>query len=383
MRRLYGRTSEAINSADEFLVITMEAAAGYPFDEIIQRLWLTLNDGQPLPDVWEEAAWSLQAFMVVSSFHRYYLPCVLPILSAVLDQSSMSKPSGNISNNLARLQAEDGWLVFRFSEHDNKCWSYQGTPVFTAHQRIAQRAWELRPMHWIDIGDKIIRASLIVPQSIRYVGHLAARCRISENNHDQSFVDNLVSKWSNDDNLSHIETRQLCELVAMLHINGQQNIALRFERILIVRAGNSSDGWLAALELYFLKNGKQKTVDFPETLDLVAIIACSDFSIAPNRASQFFSRLPKPLASLFIARLLNAFDGNLSWNLDSFLLAMLLRIAQYEMVNRISDIELWLKVHSNDTTVRNGYLGLLSKQELEKEQLDKVMRETEAWLEKH
>jgi len=28
--------------------------------------------------------------------------------------------------------------------------------------------------------------------------------------------------------------------------------------------------------------------------------------------------------------------------------------------------------------VRNGYLGLLSKQALEKEQLDKVMRETEA-----
>ena len=58
MRRLYGRTTTALMSTDDFLVITMEAAAGLPFDEIIKRLWLTLNDGKPTPDDWTATRYS-------------------------------------------------------------------------------------------------------------------------------------------------------------------------------------------------------------------------------------------------------------------------------------------------------------------------------------
>ncbi|NTV67932.1 MAG: hypothetical protein HGB06_09705 [Chlorobaculum sp.] len=55
-----------------------------------------------------------------------------------------------------------------------------------------------------------------------------------------------------------------------------------------------------------------------------------------------------------------------------------------EQLDRVMrETEAWLEKHGDDTNVRNGYLGLLSKQELSKEQLDRVMRETEAWLEKH
>ena len=253
MRRLYGRTTTALMSTDDFLVITMEAAAGLPFDEIIKRLWLTLNDGKPIPDDWEAAAWPLRAFMAVCFFHRAYLACPEPILRLVLKEDTRSGPDRDVAANLTRLNSQDGWLLFRLGEHARPYWAYQGTPVFTAHQRIARRAWEYRPLGWVNIGEKIVQASLIAPQSVKSVGQLAARLCFSDEETDRSFAARLIAEWSSTKNQPSIPTRYLYDLVAALQVNGQRQLARQFQPELRVRATSQADGWLAALSLAFLR----------------------------------------------------------------------------------------------------------------------------------
>lgn len=384
MRRLYGRATDALMSADEFLVITMEAAAGIPFDEIMRRLWQTLNDGNPIPSDWDAAAWTLRAFMVVAFFHRAYARCPEPILRAVFASVPSYQPTGNISAELARLQSRDGWLMFEFSDQERNNWAYQGALVQTAHQRIAQRAWELRPLDWIDVGSKIVEASLSEPRSIWQLGTLAARLLSSDSEADKGFATRLVDAWSREEHQAKFETRNLTELVAALQTSGQRQTAARFKPVLMTRAQPSSDGWVAALQLCFLSGDTLAGQTYPVDLDLSAIISQADFSIAPNRATQFFSRLPEKAKPIFIKRVLDAFDRAITWQPDSTLVAWLLRNGTAtEMLNRMTRIEDWLQAHPNDTAVRNGYLGLLSKRGLEKAQLDRVIVGTEQWLKDH
>ena len=383
MRRLYGRKTDALMTADEFLVITMEAAAGLPFDEIMRRLWQTLNDGQPPPEDWNAAAWTLRAFMVVAFFHRAYAACPEPILRAVLASSPGVQPVGDVSLELAKLKSRDGWLMFKFGDHERANWAYQGSPISTAHQRIALRAWELRPLDWVDVGTKIVEASLSVPQSVRQLGALAARLLASGNEADKRFGTQLVDAWCRDEHQAKLETRYVCDLTATLQTSGQRQTALRFRQVLMARAKPSNDGWIAALQLCFQSGNTQTEQTYPAELDLAAIISQADFSIAPNRATQFFARLPDQTKPVFTKRILDAFDGTLAWRLESFLIVWLFRYAPAEMLKRSPQIGAWLKDHPNDTDARNGYLGLLSKQRLDKGQLDRVITDTEDWLKAH
>ncbi len=384
MRRLYGRKTDALMTADEFLVITMEAAADLPFDEIMRRLWQTLNDGQPPPGDWNAAAWTLRAFMVVAYFHRAYAGCPEPILRAVLAASLGGQPTGDVSTELARLKSRDGWLTFKFGDHERVNWAYQGTPISTAHQRIALRAWELRPLDWVDVGSKIVEASLLVPQSIRQLGALAARLLSSDTEADRQFAKRLIDAWSQPEHQAKFETRELTMLVAALQTGGQRQAALQFKTALMARAQSSNDGWVAALQLCYLSGDTQATQSYSKDLDLPEVISHADFSLAPSRATQFFSRLPSGVKPTFAKRILGAFDGSLAWEASPTLIVWLLRYgAPEEMLQRTTKIEAWLKAHSDDTNVRNGYLGLLSKQGLDKEQLDRVITDTESWLKAH
>lgn len=383
MRRLYGRTTDALMTADEFLVITMEAAADLPFDEIMRRLWQTLNDGQPSPEDWNAAAWTLRAFMVVAFFHRAYAACPEPILRAVLASSPGGQPAGDLSSELAKLRSRDGWLMFKFGDHERANWAYQGTPISTAHQRIAQRAWELRPLDWVNVGSKVVEASLSVPQCIRQIGALAARLLTSASEGDKQFAAQLIAAWSRQEHQVKFETRELAMLVAALQTGGQRQSALQFKTALMARAQPVNDGWVAALQLCYLSGDTIRAQSYPGELDLKAIVSNADFSIAPSRATQFFSRLPDGTKPLFTKRILDAFDGALAWQSGQFLINWLLRYAPDEMLERSTQLGAWLKAHPDDTNVRNGYLGLLSKQGLDKGQLDRVITDTEAWLKAH
>lgn len=53
------------------------------------------------------------------------------------------------------------------------------------------------------------------------------------------------------------------------------------------------------------------------------------------------------------------------------------------MLDRIEATEDWLKDHPDDTNVRNGYLGLLSKQPVSQERLRRALNDAESWLDDH
>jgi energy-coupling factor transporter ATP-binding protein EcfA2 len=388
MRRLYGRTTDALLSTDEFLLIAMEAAAGIPFDEIMQRLWVTLNDGNPIVEndaqPWEQLVWTLRAFMIVCFFHRAYVPCPEPILRAALIIGAAQGTAGGITVALSRLRSSDGWMIIRFTNAEHERWAFRGTQVTAAHQRIAQRAWELRPMKWWDIGDKIIEASLVAPLAIRLVGQLAARLCSSDEESDKTFAERLVEAWFVRSSVEEIETRKFCELPAALHVNGQRGIACRLAPVLRARAKSPRDGWLAALQLFYLSGDSLATQSFPDFLDLFSIISLADFSIASTRATQFFGRLPSICKPAYTARILASFDGEFEWKPDSSLITWLLQhVPPNAILERSDAIEIWLKSNSDDTSVRTGYLGLLSKLGLDKAQLDRVIADTEAWLKAH
>jgi len=62
---LYGRAPREVSNETDFLVLAMELATGQPFDQIIEKLWWTLNDHRPPPAPDEPIArldWPARAF---------------------------------------------------------------------------------------------------------------------------------------------------------------------------------------------------------------------------------------------------------------------------------------------------------------------------------
>lgn len=154
--------------------------------------------------------------------------------------------------------------------------------------------------------------------------------------------------------------------------------------ILIRRATPDSQGWLAALQLWFLRNTSEKRQGFPAGIDILSLIRAADFSVAPNRASQFWQRLEfdNSLRNAFVTRLLDALDGNLAWQLNSFLLSYLLTIANLsEMSARVPQIKAWLETHPEATDVRAKYLSFLLQLPAEfSKLLADAAQQTAKWL---
>ena len=389
MKRLYSRGTKALSNSDEFLVIAMEAAAGVSFDELIRRLWQTLNGGFPIPDHWDSAAITLRAFMAVAFFHRAYVGCPEPILRRVLGTRPGDQTIGGVWEVLARLRSRDGWLMFRFNEQEKGIWNSDGTLIFCAHQRIAQRAWELRPFDWVDIGEKIVEASLSAPRAIRPVAVLAARLCKSADPVDQNFAKYLSEQWRREEHQEQLETRFLCWFTEMLQTNGASDMALQFRDVLTTRAQLRGDGWLAALQLLDLSGDSRAADSFRSGLNMEAIILHADFSIAPNRASKLFSRLSQKAKAHFIEQISKAFDGELSWRPNSALVGWLLRHGRpKDMLDRVRRVEEWLNSFPDDKFVRNEYLAMLARVPPEwkvafHEHAARAIVQTRLWLVRH
>jgi hypothetical protein len=385
MATLYSRDSKALQTADEFLVIAMEAAAGVPFDEIISRLWRTLNDGEPLIDDERQAfgglRWRIRAFLIVSFFHRAYSTCPEALMRAALELSGGELPAAGIANALAQLHDEHGWKLFQLSDIKNPYRAYLGVQIATAHQRIASRAWDLRPLRWIDVGDWIIQASLHAPQTLRRSGGLAARLASSEDDLDKGLASRLVDAVIEHNRHAATPTRYLCDLATTLQINGQFQVVTRLAPLCERAAVPSGDGWMAALQLHFLSGESIHEQVFPASLELSQIINAADFSLAPTLAQTFFLRLPSYLRPVITSRLLDAFDGRLSWRLEGYLTAWLIANATTEaIITRADAIFEWLRAHPADVRVRVAYFSRLSKQRLDDGHLLRLIDDTSTWL---
>jgi tetratricopeptide (TPR) repeat protein/GTPase SAR1 family protein len=142
-------------SDDDFLVLTIELAAGVSFDEIIDRLWTTLADGRDLGGfhTFESLPWQVRAFVFVCFFSRVYEQCPEPLLREALQLSGGVEGAGDVTTELARLRHQQGWRIFRIGRRARTAWDYQGVPISASHTQIARRAWQRRPLPWCDVEE--------------------------------------------------------------------------------------------------------------------------------------------------------------------------------------------------------------------------------------
>lgn len=363
---LYGR-SVSSRAEEDFLVVAMEAAAGIPFREIIDRLWLTLADGRDLSSARSlpDLPWQSRAYLFVCFFSRAYEACPETLLLRLLEMTGGVSGISDVRTELQRMRHFAGWHIFRIGQRPRANYEYQGAPITAAHTVIARQAWEQRPLPWCDVGDVTIEASVRVPEAIRDVSSLGVRLkstsfpRSTSRPDDNDFAPKLIEWWQRE---SSLETRQVCDMVMPLMMSGDATLFPLIREVLIRRAIPDSQGWLAALQLWFLRSASEKRQGFPARIDILSLIKSADFSVAPNRASQFWQRLEfdNSLRNAFVSRLLDALDGNLTWQLNGFLLNYLLKLANpSEMSARIPQIKTWLEAHPEATDVRAKYLSFL------------------------
>jgi hypothetical protein len=388
---LYGR-SVSSRSEEDFLVVAMEAAAGVSFREIIDRLWLTLADGRDLSPArsLSDLPWQCRAYLFVCFFSRAYEACPETLLLKLLEMTGGVSGAYDVRTELQRMRHFAGWHIFRIGQRARANYEYQGAPITAAHTVIARQAWEQRPLAWCDVDGVIIEASVSVPEAIRDVSSLGVRlkstsfARSTSGVNDSAFASKLIERWQRE---SSLETRQVCDLVMPLMIGGDAALFPLIREILIRQATPDSQGWLAALQLWFLRNASEKRQGFPAEVDILSLIQSADFSIAANRASQFGQRIErdKPLWDAFVARLLSALDGKLAWKLNSFLLHYLMAIlTPRELSSRIPQIIAWLETHPEATNVRAKYLSFLFELPPEFSNLRAdVARQTAKWLEEN
>ncbi len=366
LARLYGLNEEAFRDRedDDFLVLAMEAAARVSFDGIIRRLWDTLNGGRSIPAsarLLRDLPVPVRAFLVTCFFHRAYVPCRWPLVEAFVQLTANGEQVALTVAELARLRNEQGWAIFRFIEADQHHWAYQGMGVQSMHQRVAERAWEKRPLHWSDsIWEEVVRASVNAPQSARHLAPLAARLIESKDRRDQEFMGKLVDAWAV--TLSDkISTRSLCEFTGSLMTLGFLGQAKKLTEPLTARAVPTHDGWLAASQLWFLAYHSSGKGSFPGWVDIPAIISAANFAHAPGRATQLFSRLRHDTVwEGLIKRLCQALEGQLDWGIGGPLLTWLLKHGgRDQILLRFDHVQMWLKEYPNDTCVRGQFLAFL------------------------
>jgi L-lactate utilization protein LutC len=388
---VYGRAVSS-GAEEDFLVVAMEAAAGVSFREIIDRLWLNLADGRDLSSArtLSDLPWQTRAYLFVCFFSRAYEACPEPLLLRLLEMTGGVPGTSDVRTELQRVRHFAGWRIFRIGQRSKRMAEYQGRPITAAHTLIARYAWEQRPLPWCDMDNSIIEASVVVPESIYDIANLAVRLRSKWFANsilgaaDSDFARKVVERWGHE---SGIETRYVALLVSEFLIAGEVALVRATSETFIRRARPDSQGWLAALSLWFLRHSLGGPKEFPAEVDLLSLIRTADFSVAPNRASQFAQRLKSKPAfrDAFVTRLLDALDGKLSWSLDGTLLTYLFAIAPAsELWSRIPRITEWLEIHATDTTVRTRFLSFLHQLPAEFSDLRaEVARQTVRWLEEH
>lgn len=387
---LYGRPISS-RVEEDFLVVAMEMAAGVPFREIIDRLWLTLADGRDLSSAkrLSDLPWQTRAYLFVCFFFRAYEACPEPLLLKLLAITGGVPGTADVHTELERMKYFAGWRVFRIGPRGTGVQRFRGVPITAAHTVIARQAWEQRPLAWCDLDETVIRVSIDVPETIRDVSSLAVRLETMSfggptSGTDTNFAAKLIEQWRHK---SSVETRHLCALVSTFMTLGFAELVYPVREELAQRAIPDSQGWLAALRLWFLLNDIDKEPSFPADIDLLSLIQAADFSVASGRATQFARHLAHrdTLRDAFVARLLSAFDGQLGWNLDSHLLSYLLAMASLKhLLPRVSQITAWLENHRDDYEARRHYFSFLLQLPAEFSELRATTaRQTAKWLEEH
>ena len=385
----YGQTMLSGGSPriSDFLVLAMEAASGESFNEIVNRIWMTLNDGQPvdrfaLP---EALPWPIRAYLVTCYFHRAHVRCPEHLLREALAIGGKTAIDG-FEYFLSQLTLSAGWRVFSTQTSRHGPHRDVGRTIGCIHQRIASHAWQLRPVPAFDVAEWVIPASLRSEQPYS-IGRLACALKSFASHVDVGFGRRLAQAWSQASETG-IHTAKLSGLAEVLATNGGFEEAQILIPPLYTRAARvESESWTAALQLWRLSSSKPEARAFPEALDIATIIEVADFTCDRYAVPEFGTATETCPAffSLFIFRLLTALEGNADWEVDARILSwMLMKVPASVLTQpRLQRIRTWLEEHPSDTFVRHQFLDRLEEIILPLKLRESMLHDTVTWLAEH
>lgn len=205
----------------------------------------------------------------------------------------------------------------------------------------------------------------------------------ADQNSQSPFARELMNYWQIAAAESQrLKTLDLCNLIAALRQTGGVKLVTPMLEALRARA-IGKDGWLAALQLWYISSDEEASRSFPEDLSLKSLIAAADFSLATQRAKSFFHRLTRQTdLDAVYCHLFKSLEGCLEWEIDSVLLGWLLNQPPKGVSpERLSHIVKWLEHHDEVPTIRMRYLRFLQTLPTAfEEQFKQAVIDTSDWL---
>lgn len=396
LTRKYGREPLQFSGSNETLLeLAIRLRENASLGEFIKKNWDCLNEFESFANVLtlSQLNPSVLAYLVVCFFHRLDERCPRQILEHALD--AMGVAGGRAVQALRKMEYFDGYGMFRFSKEND--WPRRGDFVTARLPYIAQQAWDCCPVGWLkrDVAQLIVNISVDVPEKGVDVARTAVQLSKRDGD-DEWFPIALTETWHEAAMSRRVEMQYVAHVCSVLQVGSLWNVARRLYPSFEARLKPTPDGWLAALQCWYLSHEDERERAFPEHLDLVGLIECADFSIAPSAARLFAQRIESiPSAKKsFCERLTESLDGKTEWKLDYILLNLLLSNEKLtRLVKRHTQVQSWLEDHPSDSYVREKYLELLSPPSLSPEldelrceiaaEMAKWLREPSNWHDKN
>ena len=221
--------------------------------------------------------------------------------------------------------------------------------IGTMHARVAERAWQVRPIRTIDTAEWLASVSINVPECVPQLAELILSCQSTINPEDRRFVQRVAELWND----GQITTAQLCALVRGIRDSPQATVL--FRKSLRERLRRlDSESWLAAVELIRMgRRGSPERVHLEE-VDLPACLQRANLAAGSAAAIEILGKRGNPSRrQTFVDTLCASLEGRLEWQLDGALLSWLLRnhraAALRSLMPRIYE---WLESHPKEIQPR-------------------------------
>ena len=363
---LHGRDpSTFVTKEQDFLVLAMEAAMGVSFAGVIERIWFALNSGSTVsPAVApQQLHWPVRAFLVTCFFHRYGVLCPQPLLERALAEVDDPTPQ-DWTFRLKTLEMHEGWHIFRVTTHDQPLWEYVGRLVGTPHPRVAQEAWQQRPVPAFDVANWVVPASTKADTSAIVIAEVAIALLGQAPQEAKPFIEKLASEWNAAAKARRISTRNFHGLVASLAAAGFKTEARKFlPGLMAWLEARDGQSWMAVLLWHQIEDGVPQTFPSKE-FDIINLIRIADFTAAPSRALRFqkiVASYPGAEREVF-TKLLTTLETPLPWGVANFLWKhVLLKATPEDIVARLSQIDAWLEANPLKQWNRVPYLAFLRR----------------------
>ncbi|NUT48646.1 MAG: ATP-binding protein [Saccharothrix sp.] len=334
--------ADAPTTDEDLLVVAMEAAAGTSFEEVVERIWTTLNDGVPLDPATDvgRLPWPVVAFAVVCYFHRDDVLCPEPLMHAVLTHVLDRTPPTYLAQELQELVTREGWHIFSVRTQGR---GHAGVRLIGAtHARVAREAWRYRPLTGLDVEQVVIDVSTRVPAAVPQLAELILGRDMRQTN---QLARRFAARWQTDIANGTAEAKALSALVRELKSSRPARLNFRAVLRSCLNAENDQS-WLAAWQLYHLapKDMGQSERNLLLTVSLTWTLRIADLSAGPSESIEIAERQGGAHEEIIVDRLTRSLRGELTWVVNGRQVAWLLgRLPAAEVGSLLEPTYTWLE----------------------------------------